>query len=44
MPKSMRLKSDGFASNLSAPSGDYTLRSYCSRNGIGYDDYEIPVP
>jgi thioredoxin reductase len=43
MPKSMRLKSDGFASNLSAASGEHTLRSYCMRNGIEYDDYEIPV-
>ena len=43
MPKSMKLKSDGFASNLSAPVGDHTIRSYCLRNGISYDDYDIPV-
>ncbi len=43
MPKSMRLKSDGFASNLSTPVGDATIRSYCLRNGISYDDYDIPV-
>ena len=43
MPKSMLLKSDGFASNLSAPAGDHTLRSYCLSHGISYDDYDIPV-
>ena len=43
MPKSMLLKSDGFASNLSAPGGDHTIRSYCLRNGVSYDDYDIPV-
>ena len=43
MPKSMLLKSDGFASNLSAPAGDHTLRSYCLSHEISYDDYDIPV-
>ena len=43
MPKFMLLKSAGFASNLSAPTGDYSIRSYCLRNGIGYDDHDIPV-
>ena len=43
MPKGMLLKSDGFASNLSAPTGDHTLRSFCARHDIAYDDYSIPV-
>jgi len=43
MPKGMKLKSDGFASNLSTPSGDGTLRDYCARRNIAYDDNAIPV-
>lgn len=49
VPKGMLLKSDGFASSLSAPEemgsadNDNTLRSYCRRNGIPYDDLNIPV-
>jgi thioredoxin reductase len=49
VPKGMSLKSDGFASSLSAPqetgnsNNDNTLRSYCRRNGIPYDDLDIPV-
>jgi thioredoxin reductase len=43
MPKSMLLKSDGFASNLSSPMGDNSVRSFCDRRGIAYDDYNIPV-
>jgi thioredoxin reductase len=43
MPKGMLLKSDGFASSLSAPAPDHTLRSFCGRNRIAYDDYSIPV-
>jgi thioredoxin reductase len=43
MPQGMFLKSDGFASSLSAPGRDHSLRSYCIRNGIAYDDYSIPV-
>ena len=43
MPKGMLLKSDGFASNLSAPAGEHTLRAYCTRYGIPYDDVAIPV-
>lgn len=38
MPKGMMLKSDRFASNLSAPAGPHTLRDYCARNGIDYDE------
>lgn len=43
MPKGMLLKSDGFASNLSAPVAGYTLRDYCEVKGIAYDDRKIPV-
>ena len=49
MPKGMLLKSDGFASNLSAPAknGDFpdahSLRAYCARHAIPYDDLFIPV-
>ena len=43
MPEGMLLKSDGFASNLSDPANDHTLRAYCAREGIPYDDVAIPV-
>jgi hypothetical protein len=43
MPHGMLLKSDGFASNLSAPAAGYTLRDYCEVKGIAYDDTKIPV-
>lgn len=43
MPQGMLLKSDGFASNLSAPEPGHSLRSFCSQRGIPYDDTHIPV-
>jgi len=43
MPKGMQLKSDGFASNLSAPDPDSTLKAWSARNGREYDDTLIPV-
>jgi thioredoxin reductase len=43
MPQGMLLKSDGFASNLMAPSGDMTLAGYCAARGIPYADEGIPV-
>jgi thioredoxin reductase len=43
MPAGMKLKSDGFASNLSAPSPGSTLREFCRDNGIRYHDTEEPV-
>ena len=49
MPKGMLLKSDGFASSLSAPTGnghlpdEHSLRTYCVRHAIPYDDFSIPV-
>ncbi len=43
MPRGMLLKSDGFASNLSAPVAGFTLRDYCEVKGIAYDDTKLPV-
>lgn len=44
MPKGMLLKSDGFASNLSAPDPSSTLKAWCAMRGVDYDDTLIPVP
>ena len=44
MPKGMLLKSDGFASNLSAPDPNSTLKAWCAARNIAYDDSGIPVP
>jgi thioredoxin reductase len=43
MPKGMLLKSDGFASTLYHPAGDFTLRHYCKERGIAYADIGVPV-
>jgi len=43
MPKGMLLKSDGFASSLSEPTGEFTIGKYCAQHGIEYDDLKIPV-
>ncbi len=43
MPNGMMLKSDGFASNLSAPAKDSTLKAYCARNGVAYANRHQPV-
>jgi thioredoxin reductase len=43
MPKGMLLKSDGFASNLSSPDPQSTLKSWCAARGVAYDDIHIPV-
>jgi hypothetical protein len=43
MPNGMLLKSDGFASNLSDPGASLTLRRFCQREGIPYDDTRLPV-
>jgi cation diffusion facilitator CzcD-associated flavoprotein CzcO len=44
MPRGMRLKSEGFASNLYDPDGALTLSRYCADNGLPYADIGIPVP
>lgn len=43
MPKDMLLKSDGFASNISAPDAASTLKAYCAARGIDYADQVKPV-
>lgn len=43
MPKGMMLKSDGFASNLSAPAKDSTLKAHCVRHGVAYANRHQPV-
>jgi thioredoxin reductase len=43
MPEGMMLKSDGFASNISDPAGEYPLGKFCAENGIPYQDKGILV-
>jgi cation diffusion facilitator CzcD-associated flavoprotein CzcO len=43
MPCGMKLKSDGFASNLSAPVSGGTLAEFCRDRGIPYHDTGDPV-
>jgi thioredoxin reductase len=43
MPKDMLLKSEGFASSLSHPSKDSTLKAYCAARAIPYSDRALPV-
>jgi cation diffusion facilitator CzcD-associated flavoprotein CzcO len=43
MPRGMHLKSDGFASSLYDPKGQFTLRSYCAQNGIAFREVGLPV-
>ena len=43
MPTGMLLKSDGFASTLYDPGGNFTLRHYCKERNIEYADLGIPV-
>ena len=44
MPRGMRLKSEGFASNLYDPKSEFTLEHYCKENGIPYAHIGLPVP
>jgi lysine/ornithine N-monooxygenase len=44
MPRGMRLKSEGFASNLYDPKSEFTLEHYCKENGIQYAHIGLPVP
>lgn len=44
MPEGMHLKSDGFASSLYDPKGEYTLKAYCRSEGLPYADVNLPVP
>jgi thioredoxin reductase len=43
MPKGMLLKSDGFASNLYDPGSRFTLKQFCTEQGIPYADTGVPV-
>lgn len=43
MPKGMMLKSDGFASNLSDPGRQFTLKQYCAEQNVPYTDDQTPV-
>jgi thioredoxin reductase len=43
MPEGMLLKSDGFASDLYDPQGEYPLSRYCRELGIAYDDKRTRV-
>jgi thioredoxin reductase len=44
MPKGMHLKSEGFASSLSDPGTELTLRAFCRRGGLPFEDLGLPVP
>lgn len=43
MPKGMKLKSDGFASDIYDPVGAFTLKKFCAERHIEYADKGIPV-
>ena len=43
MPRGMRLKSEGFASNLSDPNAEFTLEVFCRERGIDYAHIGLPV-
>ena len=43
MPRGMRLKSEGFASNLSEPSAEFTLEAFCREQHIEYAHIGLPV-
>jgi cation diffusion facilitator CzcD-associated flavoprotein CzcO len=43
-PPSMRLKSEGFASSLSDPKAEFTLKSFCRSEGLAYADIDLPTP
>jgi hypothetical protein len=43
MPEGMFLKSDGFASNLSAPEPGATLADYCLEHDVPYHPTDLPV-
>lgn len=44
MPRGMCLKSEGFASNLYEPDGEFTLERYCAERGAAYAPIGLPVP
>lgn len=44
MPEAMVLKSEGFASSLYDPRGEYPLSRYCAEQRIEYQDIGLPIP
>lgn len=44
MPRGMRLKSEGFASCINDPQGQYPLSAFCAERGLPYQDIGLPVP
>src|ERR1700738_4821415 len=44
MPRGMRLKSEGFASSLSDPAGEFTLKAFCEAERRPYADINHPTP
>src|SRR4051794_29554576 len=44
MPAGMLLKSDGFASSLSAPDGQGSLAQFCAARDLPYADKGLPIP
>jgi thioredoxin reductase len=44
MPKGMQLKSEGFASNLSDPQGQFTLERFCAERDLEYRPFGCPIP
>jgi thioredoxin reductase len=43
MPHGMRLKSEGFASDLADPDDRYTLAAYCADESVPYEPEGLPV-
>ncbi len=43
MPQGMKLKSEGFASNLYDAQSTFTLETYCKAKGLPYADSGLPV-
>ena len=44
MPAGMSLKSDGYASTLYDPKGEFTLERFCREKGLPYHRSGVPVP
>lgn len=46
MPAGMYLKSEGFASNMGHPDGEFTLEQFCAKNETEYEyrDVASPIP
>jgi thioredoxin reductase len=43
MPQGMHLKSEGFASDLYDPEGQFPLKTFCATRGLPYADVGLPV-